>query len=137
MLMGDAQGTKHQPPRSDCQAGKKQGNATILEQGKEVLTRPPTHGTTGKGEGIIQRSKEQDTNAPNKGRSKSSWICPRTWLLVERWAALCKEMKLTQADGRRLGCHIYAAIKADCVERARKTGELVMVSLSHGNVWEA
>jgi hypothetical protein len=74
---------------------------------------------------------------PVREKHTHSWIREGTWLLVDRRAALRKEMRLTQAEGRKLGRRIKASLKADRIERARKAGELVMENLSHGNLREA
>ena len=44
---------------------------------------------------------------------------------------------MTQAEGRRLGRRIKAALKADRIERARKVGEQAMLHLKDGKVREA
>ena len=62
---------------------------------------------------------------------------PGTWALVDERAKLRHLQRLTQAEGRRLGRRIHAALKADRVERAQQAGEKVMGHLGEGNPREA
>ena len=70
-------------------------------------------------------------------REANNWIRPGTWLLIDQRISLLRECRLSQMEGRTLGRAIWAALKQDCRERARKAGEKLMMHLEKGKIGEA
>ena len=67
---------------------------------------------------------------------ESDWIRLWTWIIIDQRVTFHKEGRLTMDEGQRLNCQIKAALKADRVERTRRTGEALMGSLTAGNAKE-
>ena len=57
--------------------------------------------------------------------------------MVDQRTSLRREDRLSQAEGRKLGRKIKAALKADRRERARRAGEKLMAHLEKGKIREA
>ena len=68
---------------------------------------------------------------------ENNWIRCGAWVLVDQRVTFRKEGCVTMAKDRRLNRQIKATLKADRVERTRRTGEALMGSLTSGNVKEA
>ena len=85
------------------------------------------------GEKLFDQLMGKVDTPPHRSREENAWICPGTWALVDERSKLRQLRRLTQAEGRRLGRRIHAALKADRAERARKAGEQVMGHLEECN----
>ena len=73
---------------------------------------------------------------PKRERPDHDWIRGGTWKLVDQRAALRKEGRLTQAEGRRLTRRIHKAFNDNRKERALQAGHSIMASLKDGD-WRA
>ena len=119
--------------RVECERG---GAKEHVRRRKQFPLTLPRAGRS-EGEKLFDQLAGQVIPPAHRNRDENSWIRPGTWALVDERAKLRHLRRLTQAEGRRLGRRIHAALKADRVERARQAGEKVMVHLEKHNLREA
>ena len=89
------------------------------------------------GKRMFEKFAEEISKPMRRDRDSNSWIRPGTWLLIDQRTSLRREDRLSQAEGRKLGRKIKAALKADRRERARRAGEKLMAHLEKGKIREA
>ena len=80
--------------------------------------------------------KEKMSKPEKRKDYENSWIRPGTWVLIDQRVTLQKEGRLTMAEGRQLNHQLKVALKADRIERTRRTGEALIGSFTSGNVKE-
>ena len=104
----------------------------------EQLTIPnnektPTTADQTEGGQMFETLKSKVPKPEQRQDYESNWIRPGTWVLVDQRVTFRKEGRLAMAKGRWLNHQIKAALKADHIERTRRTGEA-----HHGvpHVWQ-